>query len=476
MKYLSLFIFSILFPFFAQAQDECGTSRTLAVQRILASKALVEKNLDGLPEDEKYIPIKFHLVADTDGENRVSEHQVFAALCRVNQEFANTGFNFYIKDGFNYIDNSSIFDFDHSSSLTIDFCNQAFDTTAINIFIVHEITNPTGSSGVIYAHSNDWLVMKNTSIFNPLTRTSHGLGHFFSLLNTTSDHIEIDTASTCSQNCASVGDLICDTPPDYNVLGPLTVGGCTYNGTDQDSCGTPIQPMVNNAMGYWECPLFAFTPGQAMVMQADYSKPSRTYLQSNYIPNTTPITQAPVLVSPADGSVTASNYVTLDWDDTPGASMYFLEISRTSNFSNLTQSVMVTQSEYTFSLPEPNNNYFWKVTPFNDGYTCVDSLTSQKWKLTTGPLALSEINEISDWSIQPNPVTSTIRLALNVDQPIILNMEILATSGQLLHSESLSLLASRHQIELSNKKLNSGLYFLKIMSKAGVEFRRFVVH
>ncbi|HHB77907.1 MAG TPA: T9SS type A sorting domain-containing protein [Saprospiraceae bacterium] len=475
MKYLYPFIIILLFSFFAKAQDECGTNRAEAIQRILASKSLIQKHPDGFPEDERYVPIKFHLVADSEGQQRVTEHKVFEALCRVNQEFANTGFTFYIKDGFDYMDNSAVFDYNHTSALTTNSCRQAFDSTAVNIFIVHDILNPTGSSGIIYSHPDDWLIMKNSSYFAPLSRTSHGLGHFFSLMNTTSDHIEIDTSSTCAQNCENVADFICDTPPDYNVLGPLGADDCTYTGTDQDSCGTPIHPMTNNAMGYWMCPLFAFTPEQSMVMQADYAKPSRAYLQSNYIPNTTPINQAPTLISPANSTTLSSNYVTLDWNDVPNASTYFLEVSRHSNFSQLTQTFITTQSEYVLALPEPNKNYFWRVTPFNDGYTCSDSLTSMKWTFITGPLALSEIDEISDWSIQPNPITSTVRLTLNVNRPINLNLDILSANGQLLYTEKHRLAANQQQIELANKQLKSGLYFLKITSKAGVEIRRFVV-
>ena len=475
MKYLYPFIFILLFSFFAQAQDECGTDRSVMIQRILASKSFIQKHPDGLPEAERYVPIKFHLVADSDGQGRVGEHKVFEALCRVNQEFANTGFTFYIKDGFDYMDNSAVFDYNLSSNLTLNSCQQAFDSMAINIFIVHDILNPMYSSGIVYSHDDDWLIMKNFSFFTPLTRTSHGLGHFFSLLNTTSDHIEIDTSSTCAQNCENVADFICDTPPDYNVLSPLGATDCTYTGDDQDSCGTPIQPMTNNAMGYWMCPLFAFTPEQSLVMQADYEKPSRAYLQSSYIPNTTPITQAAVLISPLDNATLSSNYVTLDWDDVPGASKYFLEVSRKSNFSQFTQTFVTTQSEYMLSLPEANKNYYWRVTPFNDGYTCFDGLTSPKWKFKTGPLALSEIDEISDWSIQPNPVTSTVRLALNINKPISLHLDILAANGQLLHTEKRNLPAHQQQIELTHKKLNAGLYFLKITSEAGVEFRRFFV-
>ncbi|MBK8612472.1 MAG: hypothetical protein IPN85_03120 [Flavobacteriales bacterium] len=70
-------------------------------------------------------------------------------------------------------------------------------------------------------------------------------------------------------NCATTGDLICDTPadPDLGLPGMVTYGTCSYIGTATDANGQAYAPITSNIMSYAPCVLSTFTPGQAQVMQ-----------------------------------------------------------------------------------------------------------------------------------------------------------------------------------------------------------------
>ena len=481
MKKIIVLLLALTFSFFAQAQNTCGITREQAVQNILQSKALAKKYLtNGLPEDEKYIPIKFHLVGDTDGQNRVTVPKVLQTLCEVNQEFDDVGFTFYIKDDFHFIDNSVINSYSYSSSVVHNLCAAELDSQAINIFIVKDIIAPLGTPLTVYDPTGDWIVVKN-SYLNKLA-ASHGLGHFFSLLHpffidmnyTVGSNapitMEIDTSSTCAQNCETVADLICDTPPDY-----ISIHLCTNLPVQYDYCGTEIHTMQNNIMSYYTCDNQAFTTGQALVMQGDYLKPSRDYIRSNYIPNSNIITQSPTLVSPANHSTVAANPVTLDWSDVPYTSMYLVEISKSINFSIEPQFFITTQSELTISLNDADK-YHWRVTPFNEAYTCTEGLTTITWSFQNTVVNTSEILDISNWALAPNPTDSAIRLTIQSRKKQDLIIQLIHPDGRLLSLENKTVIPGLNQIELPQDNIASGAYIIRLISGKASECRKIIIN
>jgi hypothetical protein len=82
---------------------------------------------------------------------------------------------------------------------------------------------------------------------------------------------------------------------------------------------------------------------------------------------TSPIPEAPVLISPEDGFASGSAYLDFDWTDAPSASHYEIQIGTDSLFSP----PMVSDS--TLALPQftnpdslSNGLYFWRVRAGND--------------------------------------------------------------------------------------------------------------
>jgi hypothetical protein len=96
----------------AQAQTShsnwCGTHgeevEQHLIRRLQANKAAVEANGGSVARNTQYVPIKFHLVAQTNGAGRISEATVLGQLCELNEDFAPLGIQFFLKDGtFNYV-------------------------------------------------------------------------------------------------------------------------------------------------------------------------------------------------------------------------------------------------------------------------------------------------------------------------------------------------------------------------------------
>ncbi len=501
-------ILSILFisaQAFSQAipRGVCGNMPSdAAMEKLMASKAMFEK-LDIIQtETTKYIPIKFHLIAKTDGSGRVKEYDMLRQLCVLNADYSNTDFQFYLKDGnFSYFNSTYIFDTPRTSQLATNQMQalKNANNNAINVFIVNNIGAGQGGLGTVlgyYASQYDWVVMIKKEPQGGSNTLSHELGHFFSLAHTFYGYEGNPFQSTSAgwpkapynapntgisenqdgSNCSLAADKLCDTPPDYNF--GIIWNNCTYTGGAKDPKGEIVDPMENNQMCYFNgCYPYIFTADQVDMMYGDYAKASRNYIKSSYIPNTTQVTDQTTLTWPANNSNSGGNIgVVLNWDDVPNAEYYLLEVSRTTNFSQLNQTYIVSESEK--ELPEltPDKSYYWKVTPFNDGASCVSGLTSPRWKFTASPLATSNIEEINAWDVIPNPTTgSNIKFAIELDNALDITAQLVSVNGQILSNKDLRITQGKQVITMPETQLSNGTYFLRLISKDGMETRRVVI-
>ncbi|HHB79118.1 MAG TPA: T9SS type A sorting domain-containing protein [Saprospiraceae bacterium] len=501
-------VFSILFittQVFSQAltRGVCGNMPSEAAEKkLLASKALFEK-LDIIQiEDLKYVPIKFHLIAKTDGTGRVKEYDILRQLCVLNEDYSDTEFRFYIKDAdFSYYDSDYIYDSPRTSQLATNQMQalKNANNNAVNVFVVNNIGGGAGGLGTVlgyYSGAKDWIVMIKKEPQAGSNTLSHEMGHFFSLLHTFNGWEGAPFQSSSAgwpkapfnspggpqtenqdgSNCSVAGDKLCDTPPDYNF--GIIWNNCNYTGGAQDYKGDLVDPMENNQMCYFSgCYPYVFTSDQINMMYGDYAKTSRNYIKSSYVPNNTQVTTHANLVSPTNGANTGGNIgVVLDWEDIPDADHYLLEVSRYPNFSKLNQNYIVSESQK--ELPEltPNVNYFWRVTPFNDGASCVAGLTSSKWKFATKPLAISNIEEINAWDVVPNPTTlSQVRFAIEIAKPLDITAQVVNVNGQILQSKELTVHAGNQVVQLPEISLPNGTYYLRLISDKGMETRRVVI-
>ena len=138
----------------------------------------------------------------------------------------------------------------------------------INMFFVNGlISGGTDACGMAYM---TWTEDYNSIYIKCIETVTiiHELGHFFGLYHP-HDTKYFGSELADSSNCATTGDLICDTPADPNLL-TMTGPGCTYTGNVRDYKGHSYVPQIGNFMAYSSgCGCF-FTPGQYQKMVLHY--------------------------------------------------------------------------------------------------------------------------------------------------------------------------------------------------------------
>lgn len=481
----------------AQAPFTCGTSQ----EDLQAAKEQMFKNMEelrgvALPRTVTYVPVRFWRVGKSDGTGKIPERNILDALCTLNENYADQNIQFYLKE-IKDVHNSSVYD-NPGSFAGAATIKDLMIYNAINIFI----TNDAGDGAAAYwqgpagnsFNSNDWIVCSKAYLGDVRVLT-HEVGHFFSLPHPfhgweghawdPSVHgnpvgLYAPDGQTLNEyadgsNCVTAGDGICDTPADY--LHPSS--NCTYSANAKDPSGQPIAPDPNLYMNYhFGCDSYYFTDEQKMHIQNSLFSASRNYVRPNYTPNTTEITETPVLVAPInDEDVPGYTNIVLEWDPVPGADMYLVEIDRFQTFTVLPQRFVVNTNSLVIDELEPNKKYYWRVRPFNEYYTCTDFSEPESFR-TGDAVAVREIEAVTEWAVAPNPVARQpfVRLSLTVDTPFEADLSLVSATGQVVWRQPAQRFGiGNTSIDIPVADLPAGLYNIVLQSTEGVLTRRLIV-
>jgi hypothetical protein len=194
--------------------------------------------------------------------------------------------------GMDYIDDSYLNNFNTSGNLDDvypDYIrNNNLDVNgAITIFVHYNFLNNNGSSGNAYGIPNNflsvarWAATSSTvhSIFGHEMGHCLGLYHTFQKQDGVQETVTRNAGNSC-YNCATEGDLCCDTPADYTDSQDNTGSvSCNYNGSATNACdGLQYNPSTINIMSYqpWSCISFtstAITANQRTRMHASINNP-----------------------------------------------------------------------------------------------------------------------------------------------------------------------------------------------------------
>ncbi len=507
-NFLGLFITMLLGASFASAQQytpPCGTVGEMAEEltvRLLQNIATLAAN-DGVNyRDVQYVPVRFHLVAKNDGSGRLSEHKALDQLCALNEDYAEMDIVFYLKNGFSYVNNTIIYE-DHSSSPSAAFLMESFkDNGAINIFCVKDAT-PTGDGlGTTlgyYSPGRDWIVVRNDEVGRAEATLSHELGHFFSLLHPHNgwDSEPYDEAmhgnpvQTFSpggppsekqdgSNGTTGGDYIADTPPDYNFgFGWPT---CDYNAGTMDPNGDVVDPEEKLWMGYFlNCPIdeYFFSQTQQQLVLTDLASAQRFYIRPNYTPSHAEITEEVSLVTPTGGETTDSyNWVNFQWESVANAQFYLLEISRIASFAIDPIRLIVYGTNKVVTGLEADKNYFWRIRPLNEAYTCAPISATGSFKTGTGTVSNRELTAVNEWSVAPNPAKANSSLTITVDASVsfdaTLNLrDVTGRQIKVIGKQSFNL--GQQTTEITLNDVSAGIYFLSLDTEAGRTTKRIVI-
>jgi hypothetical protein len=497
-----LLVLGLLFcssAMYAQQTGHCGVTSAdgeLLIKRMLLNR-LAAANI---PVEERgaisYVPVHFHLVADSDGTGRHKEWLVLDQLCDLNSEYAAYDIQFYLSAHPNFglfdksINANNIYETQAGS-----FVMQARKhPNAVNIFVSLNAASGNNQPGLTlayYSSTFDWIVSRKSEINGTGNGTlSHEMGHFLSLPHTFQGwesesfgpgYPGWPTAPLLSptgnpnekqdgSNCSTAGDFICDTPPDYNF--GFIWNGCTpYTGGALDPMGVLVNPMENNTMSYFQnCADYDFTPGQAAEMKSDLNSIGRNYLDNTFVPLATSITlPTGFMASPAQNSVTpVYDHVTFNWLATPGATHYLFEVDLVPGFiSSKVQTVVVEGATSTaITGLDPNKTYYWRARPFNLYATCAKPTTNIAFKTGTATSATNELQGVVASELFPNPVNgSDLTLSITADQAFDMQLRLVDAAGRILLTQAdIKVNNGTNLFPIATDQLPNGVYYLNLIS------------
>lgn len=440
-----------------------------------------------------YVPVRFYLVAKNNGDDRPSEVPALQAICHMNENYQDLEIQFYIKE-FKYVNNTSIRN-DPQNFGGISAISGEMIYDAINVFVVPD----AGDGAAAYyqlpygPNGNDWIV-SSTNYLDDVTTLTHEVGHFFSL-NHPFYGWEPSTAGGWSEalhgnpvtqfyapdgvtpvekvdgsNCQTAGDGICDTPADYMFPFP---NGCNLNIEVKDVNGDVLEPDFHNFMNYASCSNYYFSEDQKEVINNSLFSSARNYVRPNITPNLAEVTEAPTIISPAENeTITTYNSVSIEWTAVPNAEQYFVEIINLGN--STTRYIVQTNSMVATDLA-PDGLFLMKVKAFTPYSTCAPLSSARKFRTGNDAVDTSELLELDEWSVTPNPLKRGENLLVNIESGIGIeaDLKVFNITGQLMADYPGQQFPSGvSSFEIMTGNFAQGIYFVTLQTAEGMESRR----
>jgi hypothetical protein len=450
-----------------------------------------------------YVPLAYHLVADTDGSGRYPLSKALNDLCTLNADMLHTNIQFYLKHNINLSINNDVWNEGtggfSSAQLTVmvPFANK---TNAINMYQVKRIRADNGIAG--YAHGS---VFHNTSAPNATQSAvfikkgtggndqtmAHEFGHNFSLPHTfygwesQTDYVCGSKAPAWAErysgaNCTTQGDRFCDTAPDYT-------SGFTCSGTNNLNTGC-LQMDADSATGYadgsnimsygFNCSSRIFSADQIAAMTWNL-----TNLRGNLItttPNTTAITGTPNLTAPVGNANDSYDATTFTWDAVPNATHYAIEINRTPTFPEglmVDMAIVANGTTYTSTKLAPSTNYHWRIIPYNEGYFCAGPSTSKAFTSSDFASNTNTITGVERIELMPNPTHSgqSVNLLIQTDKAFEAGISIYDISGRLISNEQTTISTGTTVHPIKTIGLSAGIYMVAVNSQNGLIHKKLVI-
>ncbi len=494
--YFTLFLF--FSPLLISAQvghhGQCGTlPNPSETQRLLKNKEFATQ-FSTNRDVTSYIPLKMHLIANSEGEGRIDHQDVFDAICKLNEEFEALDIQFYLHSDFNNIDNDDLYNLNYPN--IPDTVNEAYVSNsvidAINIFIGNSLSS--GNSG-FYSPTYDIIYMNQSFVNGEDVILTHELGHYFSIHhtfygweNTIYDPTEptplyifygggfkevefVDRAT----NCETSGDFLCGTPADYILNWHL---GCDYTGGAVDPDSVLIDPDEHNHMAYYSfenCLDYQFTDDQEAVIFADYM--NRPEIYNVPAPDINSVEETANLLSPIGQEFVESyNVVHFEWEAVPNASFYLIQIARTvASFSIIHEQAFVSSTNYTSTALDANRYYDWRISAFNKSDFCTIEYSEEGLFSTGDELTNTHnIDSSKNFSILSNLISNELFLEFETPTKTDATVFISSINGQFIQENNWLVKGGLNKKTVNIATLSKGIYFCSVKTANGVFTKRFI--
>lgn len=202
-----------------------------------------------------YVPVQFHIVNKNDGTGGESIKDIFDNLCRLNNDYAPIGVEFYLAGPIRTVNQDLLYTNSFASQMADYFMGLYRVDGVVNVFVGDRIVNGISGGTTLgyYTPGLDVIYAIRSSINGNATTLTHEMGHFLGLPHTffgwegsfygtvmsnTSgrtptatlagrliENIARPNDGTGLDNCQLAADAFCDTDPNY-LFGFY---GLTYN-------------------------------------------------------------------------------------------------------------------------------------------------------------------------------------------------------------------------------------------------------
>ena len=232
-------------------------------------------------------------------------------------------------------------------------------------------------------------------------------------------------------------------------------------------------------MNYFSgCSNYEFTEGQVKEINRSINSSSRDYLITDHQPNTEFINEMPELIYPIQSeNVGMTSTVELEWSAVENADWYLVEIDLIPTIDFDVRSFITNDTKIIIDHLDTDRNYFWKITPFNEYYTCSGSSEVERFK-TSISTSVEEIASVESFAVYPTIARSnqTISLEMESQEPFDGLLSVFDYAGKPIISEkSWTISQGFNKTEVQFNNLPSGIYILQVATRKGSIHRKILV-
>lgn len=437
-----------------------------------------------------YIPLSLHNVGTDQGTGYLAYTRIVESLCRINEDYKPYNIQFFVPSEVTFINNSA---WNNHQEILIG-AEMMFQNNIKNTLNIYYNSTAAGNAGYNLPYAG--ISMLKSYVNGTAHTLTHEIGHAFSVQHTflgwegkhydnsfyanpapqkvTYDYTLfkdslitnktiIDTAFVeyvDGSNCSISADKTCDTKPDYlayrwscNTDGTSTQLQKDPNGVDFRSDGTLYMSYSNDACQN------RFTDGQIARMRANILSKKKDMLFDQSPPNI--ISNNTLQSFPIDSQLVQYDKVKLEWDVTPNATKYIVQLSRFKAYDIIEFDTVVTINSVNITKSLLKDRvYHWRVKPLNSKYFCTN-FSNQIFK-TADLVNNIEIEELG-LELYPNPVNNdrTIYILNNkLNEKSLLR--IFNSLGEEVDSQYLDSNSNQIQIPYT---ISNGIYLLQFSHK-----------
>jgi hypothetical protein len=182
-----------------------------------------------------------------------------------------------------------------------------------------------------------------------------------------------------------------------------------------------------------------------------------------------------VLRSPKTGSTGVNIPSVLFWYPATAAEYYHLQVAKDENFANIIfEKDSINDTKWTLTPTDVtvNTDYYWHVKAICKQYTIPWSDT---WHFTTASTSINESKLFSSVKLYPNPTDKCAELSIDYPETCLAKILITTANGKIVKTDMLQLSQGNTLYEINAEHLNSGSYYITIITPSGYITRELIV-